>query len=189
MLRPEFSGPVATFTDANPNGSAAEYLAAVNWGDGQVSAGTVTAQAGGGFAITGTHTYTTAGAYSPIVSVFDTLNPVQAVSAGGNAVANFAADNGFSGGSVYGNSDPITNLSGLPNAAPVSVYETTRYGNFTYTLSNLTSGAAYLVQLHFAEIYFNAARLDRSLALYTRDYLRLANPQLHPITASGQPAT
>jgi Ala-tRNA(Pro) deacylase len=38
------------------------------------------------------------------------------------------------------------------------------------------------------EIFFNAARLDRSLALDTKDYLRLAQPQLHPITATG-PAT
>lgn len=37
------------------------------------------------------------------------------------------------------------------------------------------------------EIYFNAARLDRSLALDTRDYLRLANPQLHSIATSAPP--
>lgn len=35
------------------------------------------------------------------------------------------------------------------------------------------------------EIFFNAARLDRSLALDAQDYVRLANPQLHPITASA----
>jgi Ala-tRNA(Pro) deacylase len=39
------------------------------------------------------------------------------------------------------------------------------------------------------EIYFNAARLDRSLALDTHDYLRLANPHLHPITTNTQPGT
>ena len=32
------------------------------------------------------------------------------------------------------------------------------------------------------EIYFNAARLDRSLALNTEDYVRLADPKIHPIT-------
>jgi len=31
------------------------------------------------------------------------------------------------------------------------------------------------------EIFFNAARLDRSLALRTADYQRLANPRLEPI--------
>ncbi|HTJ35332.1 MAG TPA: YbaK/EbsC family protein [Dactylosporangium sp.] len=37
--------------------------------------------------------------------------------------------------------------------------------------------------LKHPEIYFNAARLDRSLALSTEDYARLAEPLLHPITA------
>jgi len=40
-----------------------------------------------------------------------------------------------------------------------------------------------------SQIYFNAARLDRSLALDTHDYLRLANPQLHPITINTQPGS
>jgi Ala-tRNA(Pro) deacylase len=31
------------------------------------------------------------------------------------------------------------------------------------------------------EIYFNAARLDRSVALRTLDYLSVAAPQLHPV--------
>jgi len=33
------------------------------------------------------------------------------------------------------------------------------------------------------EIFFNAARLDRSVALATDDYLRLASPRLTPIAA------
>jgi Ala-tRNA(Pro) deacylase len=33
------------------------------------------------------------------------------------------------------------------------------------------------------EIFFNAARLDRSVALATDDYLRVANPRLTPIAA------
>jgi Ala-tRNA(Pro) deacylase len=35
------------------------------------------------------------------------------------------------------------------------------------------------------EMYFNAGRLDRSLALRTDDYVRLAQPHLHPITAAA----
>jgi Ala-tRNA(Pro) deacylase len=41
--------------------------------------------------------------------------------------------------------------------------------------------------LKHKEIFFNAARLDRSLALDTQDYLRLASPHLCPITANGEP--
>ena len=36
------------------------------------------------------------------------------------------------------------------------------------------------------EIYFNAARLDRSLALATEDYLRLANARISPIAAGSE---
>ncbi|MGW4963157.1 YbaK/prolyl-tRNA synthetase associated domain-containing protein [Nonomuraea sp. NPDC004186] len=34
------------------------------------------------------------------------------------------------------------------------------------------------------ELYFNAARLDRSVALATDDYVRLAEPRVAPITAN-----
>jgi Ala-tRNA(Pro) deacylase len=38
--------------------------------------------------------------------------------------------------------------------------------------------------LEHAEIFFNAARLDRSLALVTEDYLRIANPRTCPVAAA-----
>ena len=39
--------------------------------------------------------------------------------------------------------------------------------------------------LEHTEIFFNAARLDRSLALATRDYVRVANPRICPIAATA----
>lgn len=36
--------------------------------------------------------------------------------------------------------------------------------------------------LKHPELFFNAARLDRSLALNTEDYVRLANPTIAPLT-------
>jgi Ala-tRNA(Pro) deacylase len=38
--------------------------------------------------------------------------------------------------------------------------------------------------LTHSEIFFNAARLDRSLALNTDDYRKIADPRIHPITAT-----
>lgn len=38
------------------------------------------------------------------------------------------------------------------------------------------------------ELYFNAARLDRSLAIKTSDYARLANPRLAHIVMNDHPA-
>jgi Ala-tRNA(Pro) deacylase len=37
------------------------------------------------------------------------------------------------------------------------------------------------------ELYFNAARLDRSVVLKTRDYVALANPRLERIAATREP--
>ena len=33
--------PVATFTDTDPNGTATDYTATIDWGDGTTSAGTI----------------------------------------------------------------------------------------------------------------------------------------------------
>src|SRR5262249_42243356 len=42
MAGAPFSGAVATFTNADPFGSAASYTATITWGDGSTSAGTIT---------------------------------------------------------------------------------------------------------------------------------------------------
>jgi hypothetical protein len=51
-----FSGTVATFTDGDPAGIAADYVATINWGDGTTSVGVVTAVPGG-FAVSGSHSF------------------------------------------------------------------------------------------------------------------------------------
>lgn len=79
-----------------------------------------------------------------------------AVNSGGNAVGQFAADGNVSGGTV---ATPVTtaiNLSALTSAVAETVFQTERYGNFTYTFSGLTAGLSYRVRLHFAETYWTA---------------------------------
>jgi hypothetical protein len=51
-----YSGPVATFTNADPYGNAASYTATITWGDGSTSAGTISGT-GNTLTVTGTHTY------------------------------------------------------------------------------------------------------------------------------------
>jgi hypothetical protein len=51
-----YSGPVATFTNADPYGSAASYTATITWGDGSTSAGTISGT-GNTLTVTGAHTY------------------------------------------------------------------------------------------------------------------------------------
>src|SRR5262249_22482812 len=49
------------------------------------------------------------------------------------------------------------NTSGVTNPAPQSVYQSERYGNFTYAIPGLTAGGTYTVRLDFAELYWTSA--------------------------------
>jgi hypothetical protein len=75
------------------------------------------------------------------------------INAGGPAIAPFVADADFTGGATSGTSHAI-DTSGVTNPAPQAVYQTNRYGNFTYTFPGLTAAASYTVRLHFAEEYW-----------------------------------
>jgi hypothetical protein len=92
--------------------------------------------------------------YIQFVAVNSTIS--SQVNSGGAAVGSFKADTGFSGGNTYATTAAII-TTGITNPAPQAVYQSERYGNFTYTIGGLTGGAAYTVRLHFAEIYWNAA--------------------------------
>lgn len=62
---------VATFTDPDPNSTAAEYSATIEWGDGGSSAGTISGPTGGPFTVSGTHTYAEEGKYEITVKIKD----------------------------------------------------------------------------------------------------------------------
>ncbi len=85
-----------------------------------------------------------------------TTAPTIAINSGGGAAAPFAADADYSGGATYTSSGAVA-TNRVTNPAPQAVYQSERFGNFTYTVPNLTPGAPYVVRLHFAEIYWNAA--------------------------------
>jgi hypothetical protein len=77
------------------------------------------------------------------------------INAGGGAVDNWVADEDFSGGTATSTSAAI-NTSQVANPAPQAVYQTNRFGNFTYTIPGFTAGARYIVDLHFAETFWTA---------------------------------
>jgi hypothetical protein len=83
-------------------------------------------------------------------------NDVVAIAAGGQQIGNFSADMDVSGGATDSTSNPI-DTSGVTDPAPQQVYQSERWGNFTYVIPSLTPGTAYKVRLHFAEIYFQQA--------------------------------
>jgi hypothetical protein len=84
-----------------------------------------------------------------------TSGPV-AIDSGGGAVGSFVADADFNGGSTSSTSATI-DVSAVTNPASTAVYQSERWGAFTYTIPGLTAGASYTVRLHFAEIYWTKA--------------------------------
>jgi len=81
-----FTGSVATFTDADPHGTLADYKATIDWGDGTTGSGTVASNGGGGYSVTGTHSYTEGGSFNVGVLV----NDQGGASAGAISTANIA---------------------------------------------------------------------------------------------------
>lgn len=82
---------------------------------------------------------------------------VKAIDAGGAATGNFVADTGFNQGNEYSDTSSAINTSGVTNPAPQAVWQTCRWNSaFTYTLTGLTAGKAYTLQLDWAELTFQS---------------------------------
>ena len=64
-----FSGRVATFSAVDGALAATDFAASIDWGDGQVSPGTIAGDSINGFAVSGDHSYSTAGAYPVTVTI------------------------------------------------------------------------------------------------------------------------
>ena len=82
------------------------------------------------------------------------------INAGGAATGTFVADVDFSGGSTYSTTSAIDTslITGTAGTVPPqAVFQTERYGAFTYTIPGLTAGGTYAVTLYFAESYWTAA--------------------------------
>jgi hypothetical protein len=78
------------------------------------------------------------------------------IDSGGVATGSWLADEDFTGGTASSTTAAI-NTAQVANPAPQAVYQTERFGDFTYTIPNLAAGASYTVNLSFAEIYWTAA--------------------------------
>ena len=126
----------------NPDGKAATLAQAFNYVPSQPQDAGVPNDAGGVDA---------AGVDS------GTTTPTYQINCGGAAVSPFAADNFVTGGGTYTSNNAVV-TSGVAHAAPSAVYQSERYGNHSYTFSNLAPNAPYTVRLHFAEIYWTSAR-------------------------------
>jgi predicted alpha-1,2-mannosidase len=81
--------------------------------------------------------------------------PIRVICGGDEEVEGFIPDPNMMSGSVNRARNPID--TSVPNAAPAAVYQAERYGkDFTYIFPAPNSGR-YLVRLHFAEVFDDAA--------------------------------
>ncbi|MGZ6637137.1 MAG: hypothetical protein ACXVII_30020 [Solirubrobacteraceae bacterium] len=76
-----FTGATATFTDADPNGIATDYISTIDWGDASpISSGTISGGPGPGpYTISGNHTYTSTGFFTVTTTVTDHPSTAKAV--------------------------------------------------------------------------------------------------------------
>jgi endo-1,4-beta-xylanase len=99
-------------------------------------------------------------AYTSVLNALNAASPgtnTISINAGGSASGSFAADNSFSGGSTFSTTNTI-NTSQISGAVPPqSVFQTERFGEFTYTISGLVAGKAATVTLFFEESFWTAA--------------------------------
>jgi hypothetical protein len=92
-----FNGVVATFTDSRAGAAPADFTSSIDWGDGASTAGTVTANGGGTFSISGMHTYADEGVFTVPVGVKDN---VSGLSNGIKSTANVAEGDALTPGPV-----------------------------------------------------------------------------------------
>ncbi len=81
---------VANFTDGNAGATVADFSASIAWGDGTSTAGTVGTAPGGGFSVTGSHTYVHTGTFTVAVTINDVGGSQASVSATAKVLAGSA---------------------------------------------------------------------------------------------------
>jgi len=96
---------------------------------------------------------------TPTATTTSTANPAGTVSinAGGSATGSFTADQYYSGGTAYTNTNTVDESQITSNVPPAAVFQSERYGAMTYTIPNRTAGSSQTVTLYFDETYVTAA--------------------------------
>jgi hypothetical protein len=130
-----FTATVATFTDADPNGTATDYSATIHWGDGTTSrvAPVQDPTIAGQFDVVGTHTYAHFGPNRLSVDVSDAGGSTASTNSTANVYALVVA--GDTG--VTGNTITLDNLPNQPNSYEVLVNGQRRYSGLW---SSVTGG-------------------------------------------------
>ena len=106
-VRPVLSGPIGTFTDANPAAPLSDFSAIIDWGDTSPrSVGTISQPGGAGtaFAVNASHAYSHAGDYRITTFVTDV--------GGSQITLNTTVHVGYPKTSLNGGKHPVVNSTG-----------------------------------------------------------------------------
>ncbi|KAG9440162.1 hypothetical protein H6P81_020327 [Aristolochia fimbriata] len=113
---------------------------------------------------------------------------VMFVNSGGEALkglhsaTNFKGDFGFLGGEVLKTDETITCGGDYP-----SIYQSARFGNFSYTFKDLSPGE-YVVDLHFSEIInTNGPRGMRVFDVYIQEQKILSELDIYGVVGANKP--
>jgi hypothetical protein len=129
-----WSGTLATFTNPDPQGSAASYTALIDWGDGSTSTGTISGT--GTLTVSGAHTYANPDSYAASVQISHNLgNTTTATVYPTATVASLGAtvQKGLEGGvGLWHNKNGqalIESFNGGPNSTALSAWLATNFAN------------------------------------------------------------
>ena len=135
-----FTDPLIGFTDADPNGTAADYTSTIAWGDGQTSAGTISGSASA-FYVNGTHTYAQGGTYTAVVTATDyggsSVSASTQITAGGITAS--GVDLNYTANLASGNLD-VANFTDSDGNGNSSMYTATIHWGDGTSSSGMVSG-------------------------------------------------
>jgi probable HAF family extracellular repeat protein len=125
------SGPVATFANADPFGSATSYTALITWGDGSQSAGVITGS--GTLTVSGSHTYTDPVNETVSVQISHNLGYTTTATTSGTAtVTSLGVQPGQAGGIGFWHNNGqalITSFNGGSNSTALSAWLAATFPN------------------------------------------------------------
>jgi hypothetical protein len=136
------SAPVALFRDADPKPELGDFLARIDWGDGQISNGAITPYEAIGFVVSGSHTYLEEGSFIVKVTITDVGG--SSATSNGTALVNDAPLAATGASSQQWEGTPFTALvahftDADPNGAVGDYAATILWGDGTNSLGSIVA--------------------------------------------------
>jgi hypothetical protein len=155
-----FSGVVASFTDADPKGTAGDYSATISWGNGKTSSGTIAPNGLGGFTVSGDMTYATVGTYTVHVTIQDAGGAMTTVDSTANVtLLGIGVQNGEGAGVGYWKNKGqalIKNFNGSSASTALSTWLATMFPEL-YGVNAASNNLTGFTNDQVAAFYLNLA--------------------------------